>query len=151
MPQLLHLPSGTRVVLGPEIGRGGEGTVCEVVGAPDLVAKVYTDGRAEDRREKIEAMVAAGLHRQASHISFPIDVLLGDKGAFVGFTMRRIKGALPVHQLWGSRDRQEKFPDATVAFMVRVAGNAARAVGELHQAGSSNRSQNCKHFLLHAI
>ena len=130
-----HTASGARVVLGPEIGRGGEGTVYEVVGAPDLVAKVYTDGRADDRREKIEAMAAAGLHRQASHISFPIDVLLGGKGAFVGFTMRRIKGALPVHQLWGSRDRQEKFPDATVAFMVRVAGNAARAVGELHQAG----------------
>lgn len=130
-----HTPSGTRIVLGPEIGRGGEGTVYEVVGAPDLVAKVYTDGRADDRREKIEAMVSAGLHRQASHISIPIDVLLGDKGTFVGFTMRRIKGALPIHQLWGSRDRQDKFPDATVAFMVRVAGNAARAVGELHQAG----------------
>ena len=132
---LFHTASGARVILGPEIGRGGEGSVYEVVGAPDLVAKVYTDGRADDRREKIEAMAAAGLHRQASHISFPIDVLLGDKGTFVGFTMRRIKGALPIHQLWGSRDRQDKFPDATVAFMVRVAGNAARAVGELHQAG----------------
>ena len=74
-PNRLHLPSGTRVNLGPEIGRGGEGTVYEVSGAPDLVAKVYTDGRADERREKIEAMVAAGLHRKAAHISFPHDAL----------------------------------------------------------------------------
>jgi len=127
--------TGARVVLGPEVGRGGEGAVYEVAGSPDLVAKIYTDGRADDRREKIEAMVAAGLHRRAAHISFPVDVLLDDKRRFVGFTMRRIKGARPIHQLWGSRDRQEKFPDASVTFMVRVAGNAARAVGELHQAG----------------
>ena len=135
MTIFVHLSSGMRINLGPEVGRGGEGAVYEVMGTPDLVAKVYTDGRADGRREKIEAMVAAGLQRQATHIAFPVDVLLDEKDRFVGFTMRRIKGARPIHQLWGSRDRREKFPDATVNFMVRVAGNAARAVGELHQAG----------------
>jgi DNA-binding helix-hairpin-helix protein with protein kinase domain len=131
----LSTPSGQSVTLGAELGKGGEGTVYEVVGSPDLVAKLYTDGRAEDRRAKIEAMVTAGLHHQAPHISFPIEVLLDESRSFVGFTMRRVRGARPIHQLWNSRDRQEKFPDATVSFMVRVAANAARTVAELHHTG----------------
>jgi DNA-binding helix-hairpin-helix protein with protein kinase domain len=127
--------SGSRISIGAEIGKGGEGTVYAISGSPDLVAKIYTDGRAEDRRNKIEAMVGAGLHRQAAHISFPIEILLDEKNRFVGFTMRKVKDALPIHQLWNSRDRQEKFPDATVAFMVRVAANVVRAVAELHHTG----------------
>ena len=135
MPHHFYTLSGSRLALGSKIGKGGEGTVYEVVGFADLVAKNYTDGRADDRRDKIEAMVAAEPHRQAAHISFPIDVLLDEKRRFVGFTMRKMEGARPIHQLWGSRDRQEKFPDATVAFMTRVAANAARAVAELHHTG----------------
>lgn len=129
----LSTGSGTTIALGTELGKGGEGTVYQVVGAPDLVAKLY--GRAEPRRAKVEAMVAAGLHRQAQHISFPIDVLLDETRSFVGFTMRRVRGAWPIHQLWNSRDRRDKFPDATVSFMVRVAANAARTVADLHHTG----------------
>ncbi len=131
----LSTPAGHSITLGAELGKGGEGAVYEVVGSPDLVAKLYIDGRAEDRRAKIEAMVAAGLHRQAPHISFPIDMLLDERGIFVGFTMRRVGSARPIHQLWNAQDRQKYFPEASISFMVRVAANAARTVAELHHTG----------------
>lgn len=130
------------------LGKGGEGAVYVVVRSPGQVAKLYTDGRAATRRDKVEAMVAAGLHKQAPHISFPIDLLLDEKGSFVGFTMRRVSGARPIHQLWDSRDRQTNFPDATVSFIVRVAANAARAVAELHHTGCVIGDINASGFLV---
>jgi DNA-binding helix-hairpin-helix protein with protein kinase domain len=147
-PRSITTSSGKSVNLGPELGKGGEGAVYEVVGSTDLVAKIYTDGRAEDRRDKVEAMVAAKLHRQAAHILFPIEVLLDENRRFAGFTLRKVKDARPIHQLWNSRDRQEKFPDATVAFMVRVATNAARTVAELHHTGCVIGDINESSFLV---
>lgn len=133
-PSSLLTSSGKRLSIGSEIGRGGEGAVYEVVGFPKLVAKIYTDGRAIDRRPKVQAMISKGLYKHHKLISFPVNVLLDDAQSFVGFTMRKIGGARPIHYLWNKRDRQENFSKASVFFIVRVACNAARAVAQLHES-----------------
>jgi DNA-binding helix-hairpin-helix protein with protein kinase domain len=39
--QLRRASNQASIVLGKELGRGGEGAVYPVVGAPNLVAKIY--------------------------------------------------------------------------------------------------------------
>ena len=48
-----------RVALSKMLGRGGEGSVYEVVGDPIFPAKIYVPDKAKARREKILAMVQA--------------------------------------------------------------------------------------------
>lgn len=43
---------GKAVQLGKLLGRGGEGAVFEIVGQPDLVAKIYHPDKARERQQK---------------------------------------------------------------------------------------------------
>ena len=54
--------SGSQIVLGKELARGGEGVVFEVEGDSEIAAKMYHQGKAADRREKVSAMVSAQWH-----------------------------------------------------------------------------------------
>lgn len=125
---------GVRITLSTQLvgGRGGEGAVFSVAGNPDLVAKIYHSGNAAARRDKVEAMVNANLHRSASYIAYPIDALYDSRKAFIGLTMKNIVNAEAMHNLFSSRDREEKFQGASVKLMVRAALNLARAIAELH-------------------
>jgi DNA-binding helix-hairpin-helix protein with protein kinase domain len=127
--------AGRRVRVGTVIGKGGEGTVSRIEGDNSLAAKVYTDGKQREREEKITAMVAKELHKISNLVAFPIDTLLGDRGDFVGFTMRRVDGFRPVHELYGPGSRKAHFPKADYRFLVRAALNISRAIATVHRTG----------------
>ncbi len=131
----LRTSAGEVIRLGSVLGKGGEGTVYHVEGHADLAAKVYTDGKAQDRRDKIQAMVASGLHAKSELVAFPHQVLQQETGAFAGFTMRKVGRAKPIHQLYGPGSRKAEFPHADFRFLARTATNVARAVGSVLQAG----------------
>src|SRR4051794_30499034 len=88
------------VPLGKLLGRGGEGAVFEIVGEPDLVAKIYHPDKARERQQKIAAMVASGIQNKLSNAAFPLSPLYEGAGTFAGFAMRRIGKQKPVHQLY---------------------------------------------------
>ena len=113
-------------------GKGGEGQVYHVVGQPQLLAKIYHDGMAEARREKIDSICAAGLYRYSRRNAFPIESLRDSQNRFRGFTMQRLSVGGEIHELYSARDRQAHFPNASTKFMVRTAANLARCVVELH-------------------
>lgn len=117
------------------LGKGGEGTVFNVDGVQNVAAKIYTDGKHLERRDKISAMVANELHKQSALVAFPLDTLFGDRGEFAGFTMRKVAGFKPIHELYGPGSRKAEFPKADFRFLARTATNVARAVGSVHQAG----------------
>lgn len=117
------------------LGRGGEGTVFNIEGQPDLAAKIYTDGKHLARRDKIAAMVANELHKTSPLVAFPIETLKGDGGDFIGFTMRKVSGVRPVHELYAPGSRKVQFPKADYRFLVRTALNVARAIASVHQSG----------------
>src|ERR1700682_5130523 len=98
-PHQIRASNGRQIELGKELGRGGEGNVYEVRGAADIAAKLYHQGYADSRAEKIIAMTSAKLHTNASNIAFPIDSLFDTRNQFVGFTMRRVGGHQPIHNL----------------------------------------------------
>jgi DNA-binding helix-hairpin-helix protein with protein kinase domain len=126
--RLLRTQNGRQITLGPELGRGGEGTVYEVQGNSSIAAKIYHPDKAAERRQKIEAMVAAGWHNAGSTAAFPIDALFAKTNDFVGFTMARITGQRPIHDLYSPTSRKTSFPKATFPLLVRTSLNIARAV-----------------------
>ena len=139
---------GTPVTLGKEIGRGGEGAVFELSGSGNRAVKIYLDGKAAQRRDKILTVISAGFYDRSSYVAFPADTVFDRRGNFSGFVMRRVENASPVHQLWDRRDRQERFPKSDVRFIVRVAANLARAVAELHSYGCVVGDMNESAFLV---
>lgn len=58
-PASLVDPKGAAVVLGAEVGRGGEGAVYDVRDQPDQVAKVYLELPGRDHAAKLAAMAAS--------------------------------------------------------------------------------------------
>lgn len=131
----LRTPTGEVVRLGGVLGRGGEAMIYHVEGRADLAAKIYSDGRAQDRHDKVHAMVANSLHAKTELIAFPIQPLQREAGGFAGFTMRKVGRAKPIHQLYGPGSRKAEFPHADFRFLARVATNVARAVGRVHADG----------------
>jgi len=115
------------------LGKGGEGKVFCIDGNNDTVAKIYTDGRHGQRQQKIVNMVAAGLHRQSTLVAFPADTLLTKRGEFVGFTMRKVVGFKPIHELYSPGSRKIEFPNTDFRRLARTATNVARAIASVHQ------------------
>ncbi|MBZ7924310.1 protein kinase domain-containing protein [Ensifer adhaerens] len=126
---------GRRLTLGNLIAKGGEGAVHHVLESPDLVAKIYLRGKAGERRQKVEAMVAARLHLNSSFVAFPIDTLKSERGEFLGFTMKKVNGFKSVHDLYGPASRKTEFPTADAKFLVRAALNLASAIASVHATG----------------
>jgi DNA-binding helix-hairpin-helix protein with protein kinase domain len=136
------------VRLGARIGRGGEGEVYAVEGAPDRCAKLYRQEIAAERAPKIAAMVAAGLGDAMRLVSFPGAELRRHDGAFAGFLMPKVEDAEPIHELYAPGARKRVFPEADYRFLVRAALNAARAVAAAHRAGCVIGDVNHSGFLI---
>ncbi|MBB5045483.1 DNA-binding helix-hairpin-helix protein with protein kinase domain [Rhodopseudomonas rhenobacensis] len=123
------------VPLGKLLGRGGEGAVFEIVGEPELAAKIYHPDKARERQQKISAMVATGMQAKVINAAFPISLLFEGGGTFAGFTMRRVGKQKPVHQLYSPASRRNEFPSADYRLLLRTALNIAKAVAAVHSAG----------------
>lgn len=129
---MLRTAKGEPIALGAEIARGGEGTIHDVQGRPDLVAKIYTKPPGQERVDKLAAMVAGPA---VPACAWPCDPLHDASGCVVGFLMPKITGRKEIHVLCNNAARRAKFPDRGYDFLVAVAANLARAVANLHEAG----------------
>lgn len=144
-PQLFI--GGRQIELGNRIGKGGEGEVLARVDQPDQAVKLY--GSPDRQREaKIEAMVAAGLHRASPLVAFPMATVRDRSGRFAGFSMRRVSGHRPLHDLYAPGARKASFPTADYRFLIRSAHNIAIAVAQVHSAGSVIGDINHSGFLI---
>jgi DNA-binding helix-hairpin-helix protein with protein kinase domain len=134
-PRIVRTQNGRSVVLGNELGKGGEGIVYELQGNVALAAKLYHKDKAAERQQKIEAIVAAQWHKTTSCVAFPIDALLTAQGQFLGFTMARIARNKPIHDLYSPTSRKTAFPRANFPFLIHTALNIATAVANVHHTG----------------
>ncbi len=126
---------GKKVSLGPLLGKGGEGAVYNVSGHADIAVKIYNDGKAPERRDKIMAMVTATLSRTSDYVAFPLEVVTRQNGKFAGFTMKKVADFKTVHDLYGPGSRRTEFPTADVRFLVRAAYNLSSAIASIHRSG----------------
>jgi DNA-binding helix-hairpin-helix protein with protein kinase domain len=128
--------AGQQVKLGKELGRGGEGAVLEIVGAPQLVAKVYHHTPETAKTEKLVAMAALHNAELGSIAAWPIRTLHADKGGHIsGLLMPRLTGYHDVFKLYGPKSRMQLFPDLTWQQLIHVATNVARAFAVVHKHG----------------
>lgn len=129
---MLRTAKGEPVPLGAQIARGGEGTIHDVGGRPDLVAKVYAVPPGPERVAKLRAMVDGPA---VSACAWPRELLHDDEGRVVGFLMPKVTGREEIHVVCNNAARRAKFPDQGYDFLVAVAANLARAVANVHEAG----------------
>ncbi len=123
------------VPLGRQIGSGGEGTVFEITGRPNDVAKIYHTPLSGVMAEKLKAMVAMDPGPLARQAAWPRQLLHDPARRIAGFIMDRATEALDVHEVYSPRDRVQKLPGADWAFLVRVAQNISIAFAAAHQQG----------------
>lgn len=131
MPRDLYL-AGKHLELAKRIGKGGEGEVYLLSGAPRTAVKVYTGNRDEIREAKVKAMVRLGLAGTYDLVCFPENIVTSGSGSFAGFSMRLMEGYRPVHELYGVKSRKIHYPKADYRFLVRAAANIARAIAQVH-------------------
>src|SRR4051794_7242987 len=119
-PTAVQNSLGQTVRVGKQLGKGGEGVVHAAAGREDIALKLYWESKAAERHAKIQAMVAAAWHKSNSFVAFPVDLLYGPNGKFVGFAMKKISGHKPVHLLYSPACRKREFAIASFRFLLRA-------------------------------
>ncbi len=135
--------------LGQKIGTGGEGSVYEIQGDENLVAKIYHAPPAPEKIAKLLALSQIRDERLTKFSAWPLDVLRDrPDGEVIGFVMNKIGQAAEVHTLHSPKSRLKKFPEASWAFLVHAATNIARAVAAMHEQGFVVGDLNPKNILI---
>lgn len=131
-PELID-GEGRVVRLGRKLGHGGEGSVYEVEGSTDIVAKIYHRAPTPALADKIHVMAALRTAAIDKLTAWPIGLLSSRSGVPMGLTMPRIAGYKDIHQLYSPKSRRAEFAKADWRFLVRAATNLARAFATVHE------------------
>ena len=128
--------AGAAISLGREVGRGGEGSVFEVVGRASVVAKLYHDVPDAQKQRKLRYMASHGSDSLYSFTSWPQDTLHQARGGpVVGFLMQNVGDCVPIHNLYSPAHRRQVFPRVGWDFLLFAARNTAAAFDALHRHG----------------
>lgn len=148
----LRTGDGSRIQLGAQIAKAGEGTVYHVVGRPRYVAKVFHPGLEDLARKtaKVRAMAAIRPAEAVQRngfvvLAWPEDYLADGSGQLCGFLMRKldVSKSVEIHAISNPADRADPVPTGpqwprgfTWTHLLRVGVNLCVAVERVHQAGA---------------
>lgn len=154
----VHSLQGRTYNLGKMIGSGGEGNVYLVQGT-NLVAKIMRKA-IPGQETKMCYMVNHPIPDLPDstgvpilRMAWPTDVLYGENGQYVGYTMPYIEGGVEIFEIdRGCRSQRamELFPAYNWGLNVHVAYHLALAVDYLHKQGCVIGDMNCKNILVNA-
>jgi DNA-binding helix-hairpin-helix protein with protein kinase domain len=136
--ETLFTSKGQPVVLGGELGRGGEGVVHALEGAAwsDKAGKVYLKALDASKQEKLRFMAGHGSADVLKYTAWPVDTLHRHQGGPVcGLIMTRLSALKPVHVLYNPKQREMEFPNSDWRFLLFVSRNIAAAFDALHGSG----------------
>ncbi len=149
MSRIFYTSESQPIQLSHKLGTGGEGSVYEISGQSDFVAKIYHEPPEPEKAEKLIALSRLGNDRLLNLAAWPVDVLRVEAGGqLAGFVMKKIGQAEEVHALHSPKSRLRKFPEASWAFLIYVAANIARAVATIHEHGFIVGDLNPKNILV---
>ena len=116
--------------------KGGEGSVYDIVGKSDHVAKIYHSSVVTAELEaKIKYITNNPPAKSIlNQIAWPVDYLTDTNGKFVGFVMPKLKIDAELGDLYVYPPKPKK---ATLSYeqKVIVAINICRVISEIHKAG----------------
>ncbi len=112
--------------------KGGEGSIYDVLGNANLVAKIYhRSGRTDEKQRKILAMLASPPVGITDQIAWPTDIIYSANSEFLGFMMPRIRNTAKIDSLY-SYDKRNFH---NFSFFLQVAQNLCAAVSAVHSSG----------------
>ena len=127
---------GQQLVLSSMLGKGGEGSIHEITGVDDAVAKIYYGPVDAEKARKLTTMADLCNERLLRLAAWPIDTLHEQPGGrMVGFMMQRIRNHKGIHVLYSPKSRLSDFPSARWPFLVHTATNLARAFAVIQEHG----------------
>jgi DNA-binding helix-hairpin-helix protein with protein kinase domain len=127
---------GKPVLLGRQLGAGGEGAVFDVHGAPQFAAKWYKHLPNTDKASKLIGMARSTDPALSSIAAWPAATLhKSPSGPLVGFLMPKLSGYQPIHTLYSPANRKVSFPNADWAFLIHAARNLSSAIATIHARG----------------
>lgn len=144
---VLTTSDGSRFTLGPVVAKAGEGSIHELVGRPDVVAKIFHGGLTA-LSAKLDKVAAMAKHPPAGAVqsdgfvvlTWPEEIV-SKAGRPVGYVMRRIDTAISVeiHTMSNPFNRANPLPgaaqwtaNANWAHLVSVAANLCLAMQVVH-------------------
>lgn len=130
--------TGKRIEIGQELGKGGEGTVYEVLSNQHWVAKLYNSHHSPDasKQAKLHFMASTADKELLSYAAWPQETLHKNySGPILGFLMPKIGGHAPIHMLYSPAHRRQDYPQAAWDFLLFVARNTAAAFATIHHHG----------------
>ena len=116
--------------------QGGEGKLYNVIGNPDIVAKIYKNGLNNAEKEnKLLIMVDNPPSQQVmSQIAWPLDVLYDSRHSFVGFVMPKLPINEDINVIY-EYGASAKYPKITWSNKILIAKNLCAVLGAVHDAG----------------
>ena len=121
--------------LGPEIGKGGEGTVHALAGSPETVVKIYNNGMPSVAQSKLTAMLANPPGKHASDVVWPSSLAKDQNGIAIGFFMSSLpKDSNKLHAILSPVARQRSGLTYSIGARLHIAGNLATAVENVHSS-----------------
>lgn len=125
--------NGRPVVIGKELGCGGEGAVFEISGSRDYVAKIYHKSAVPEKAHKLALMIRLGGDSLKEFAAWPTASLHETVGGPTkGLVMPKIAKPIEIHELYSPAHRKVEFPTSDWRFLVRTALNCAAAFQSLH-------------------
>ncbi|WP_433733977.1 hypothetical protein ACQP0C_17700 [Nocardia sp. CA-129566] len=149
--QRLHLGDGRTIRLGAQLAKAGEGTISDIAGHPEWVAKIFHPHLTAlaAKRTKVQAMAKARPPDAVQPDGFVVltwpDQTIVESGTICGFVMGKVdmSTAVEVHKLSNPADRQYPNPtgpqwpkQVTWTHLVNIATNLCLAVDTAHRAGA---------------
>lgn len=117
---------------------GGEGTVHDIVGMPDKIAKIYHDHKLTNAEltEKLGVMIANPPHdpmKAHGHMSLAWpESRLFENGRFAGYLMPKVTQAQEILEFYNPIIRSKKHPGVTWKNLHAIARNLAAALAAIH-------------------
>lgn len=149
MSRTLFTSKREPVVLGRELGRGGEGSVYEVPTLPHQVAKIYRKPADSKKQAKLSFMASSVNTRLLNYVAWPQETLHpGRGGPVVGFLMPKVAGKDPIHMVYSPAHRRQDHPKAAWDFLLYVARNVAASFETVHAHGHIIGDVNQNSFMV---
>jgi DNA-binding helix-hairpin-helix protein with protein kinase domain len=138
MSKTFVTPLGKPIQIGRELGKGGEGSVYELLENDHWVAKLYNAHNQPDaqKQAKLRFMAATADKELLNYAAWPQATLHNNpNGPVVGFLMPKVNGRAPIHMLYSPAHRRQDYPRKGWDFLLFAARNTAAAFNAIHNHG----------------